>query len=79
MKSNQLQWKLNPNPYDPRVEAFTEKWRYEVHESISIEDRWATHREFRHPGLNGWLIGELLEDAFYTLSLIHISEPTRPL
>jgi hypothetical protein len=52
--------------YLPHVQAFTQKWRYEVHADVSIDDRWVAHREFRHRGLSDWLIGELWEDTFQT-------------
>jgi hypothetical protein len=66
MKSNQLQWKLNHNPNLPFVEAFTLKWRYEVHSDLSIDGHWVAHREFIHRDLSDRLIGELWEDTFCT-------------
>jgi hypothetical protein len=66
VKGNPLKWKLNPNPNLPFVEALTQKWRYEVHADVSIDGHWAAHREFRHPALRSWLIGDLWEDTFQT-------------
>ena len=66
MTSNPLKWTLNPNPNLPFVEAFTLKWRYEVHADVSIDGHWVAHREFTHRDLSDRLIGELLEDTFCT-------------